>query len=511
VIPEILVGKPELREILARLDLSAEFDLFSSQNLVPTHRRCNLAKTSDIFNEASARFFLHRAEKASANVKELIASKKKRESREDLLSTVGEAIRSGLILPMDLQESQPPDQLRLTKPLVFADNPNESVESISAGEVEGFLDRPVLIGGNPVFAADFGDDSGVRMTVRTCRDYRAALAAGFYAKTTYDIKSEAFLKTTNAILTAAALVPELWKTFGQRISQLTGSPRLATNPPNAVLNYCYCLLENEARLAASSLGLDPVLGVLHADTPNRDSLALDIMEAVRPCVDVWLLDWLIREQFSRSWFFETATGNCRLMSSFASELSKTAPTWGRLVAPWAEYVAHALWAKTKPIHRAPATRLTQTHRREAKSSLPLPAKPAPQPPRICRLCGTQIQRGRRYCALCTSKVSRNNLINVAHSGRIAAQAPEAQARRAATKRRQDVARRGWLASSLPAWLNNKTYLEKIQPRLAAITYSSIASALNVSQPYAADIRAGKRIPHPRHWQALAQLAHVSPA
>ena len=44
------------------------------------------------------------------------------------------------------------------------------------------------------------------MTVRTCREYRAALAAGFHAKTTYDIKSEAFLKTTNAILTAAALV-----------------------------------------------------------------------------------------------------------------------------------------------------------------------------------------------------------------------------------------------------------------------------------------------------------------
>ncbi|HYN14158.1 MAG TPA: hypothetical protein VES66_00040, partial [Terriglobales bacterium] len=33
-----------------------------------------------------------------------------------------------------------------------------------------------------------------------------SIAAGFYAKTTYDIKSEAFLRTANAILTAAALV-----------------------------------------------------------------------------------------------------------------------------------------------------------------------------------------------------------------------------------------------------------------------------------------------------------------
>jgi CRISPR/Cas system-associated endonuclease Cas1 len=50
-------------------------------------------------------------------------------------------------------------------------------------------------------------------------------------------------------------IPEHWKTFGQRISQLTGSPHLATNAPNAILNYCYCPLENEARLAASALGL----------------------------------------------------------------------------------------------------------------------------------------------------------------------------------------------------------------------------------------------------------------
>lgn len=206
VIPESLAGKPELPEILASLGLSAEFDLSSIQNLLPAHRRCNLTKTSDVFKEASARFFLHLAEKASANVQKLVASKKERENRENLLSRVSKAIRSGLILPMDLQESQPPDQLRLTKPLVFADHPNELVQTISPEEVEIFLDRPVLIGGNPVFAADFGDADGIRTTVRTCREYRAALAAGFHAQSTYDIKPEAFLKTTNAILTAAALL-----------------------------------------------------------------------------------------------------------------------------------------------------------------------------------------------------------------------------------------------------------------------------------------------------------------
>jgi hypothetical protein len=66
-----------------------------------------------------------------------------------------------------------------------------------------------------------------------------------------------------------------------------------------------------------------------------------------------------------------------------------------------------------------------------------------------------------------------------------------------------------LPSSLPAWLNYETYTNQIQPRLALIAVSVIASAIGVSVPYAADIRSGKRIRHPRHWQLLASLVGVS--
>jgi len=89
-------------------------------------------------------------------------------------------------------------------------------------------------------------------------------------------------------------VPEHWRTFGTRISPLTHSPRLSVNPPNAILNYLYALLESEARLAATAMGLDPGLGVLHADTDARDSLACDLMEPIRPHVDAFVLNWLTR-------------------------------------------------------------------------------------------------------------------------------------------------------------------------------------------------------------------------
>ncbi len=166
-------------------------------------------------------------------------------------------------------------------------------------------------------------------------------------------------------------VPEHWRSFGARVSPLTGSPRLAANPPNAILNYLYAVLESEARLAAAALGLDPGLGVLHVDTEARDSLACDLMEVVRPQVDAYLLDWITRQPLKREWFFEERNGNCRLMGSFAMRLSETALTWGRAVAPTAEWVAQALWNSSKKsatyIQDVP-TRLTQRRRSEGRGS-----------------------------------------------------------------------------------------------------------------------------------------------
>src|SRR6266852_8960584 len=137
-------------------------------------------------------------------------------------------------------------------------------------------------------------------------------------------------------------VPTHWLCFGARHSPLTGGPRLAVNPANSLLNYTNAVAESECRLAASVCGLDPGMGFLHTDTANRDSLALDLIETIRPAIEAWLLDWLMREPLRRSDFSETADGNCRMTSNLCSKLSETAPTWGRLVAPWAEYIAHSL-------------------------------------------------------------------------------------------------------------------------------------------------------------------------
>jgi hypothetical protein len=307
-------------------------------------------------------------------------------------------------------------------------------------------------------------------------------------------------------------VPEHWLRFGARRSPLTGSPRHAVNPPNAILNYLYAVLESEAHLAAAALGLDPGLGFLHKDMPTRDSLACDLMEPIRPQVDAFVLEWITREPLRREWFFEQRDGNCRLMGSFAVRLSETAPVWARAIAPIAEWVVRMLWAtRPKPARQFfPATRLTQGHRRKAKGMpVEMPAQPSARPPAVCRVCAVSIEAGRRYCASCCVTVSRENLIELAQLGRVAGHSSEARARQAEKQRRHAGEVKAWNPSDQPAWLTEEFYRERIQPRLSGIKVPAISLALGLSVPYAAEIRAGRQMPHPRHWLTLTTLVGVS--
>ena len=56
------------------------------------------------------------------------------------------------------------------------------------------------------------------------------------------------------------------------------------DPVNALLSYAYSLLSHDCAAALESVGLDAYVGFLHRDRPGRSSLALDLMEELRPCV-----------------------------------------------------------------------------------------------------------------------------------------------------------------------------------------------------------------------------------
>jgi CRISPR-associated endonuclease Cas1 len=307
-------------------------------------------------------------------------------------------------------------------------------------------------------------------------------------------------------------IPNHWRFAGSRQSPLTGGPRLAVTPVHAILNYCFALLQAETRLCVSALGLDPGLGVgLHADTADRDSLALDVLEPIRPEIETWLFDWIRREPFRRSDFFETGTGNCRLMSDLCRKLSATAPVWRKLVAPWAEYVAQSLWTASKPRHQSDLirpTRLTQQRRTEAKGGVWTPRITVPKSEHLCPGCGKTIRIESATCVRCAVTNSTKNMLDAARIGRLKANGPEAQKKRAVKARVNALAQHSWKESNQPEWLTSELFTKKIQPLLARVPMSAIRSSIGVSKWYASKIRQGYR-PHPRHWRRLATLVQFA--
>lgn len=87
------------------------------------------------------------------------------------------------------------------------------------------------------------------------------------------------------------------------------SRRPPLDPINALLSFLYTLLTHDCRSALESVGLDPAAGFLHRDRPGRPSLALDLMEELRPVmVDRLALSLINRRQLRASNFIKQENG-----------------------------------------------------------------------------------------------------------------------------------------------------------------------------------------------------------
>jgi len=204
IIPEA-IGSNESRvaQVKRELGLPAKFDCLSINNMLPAHRSCNRAKSDAVFNPLASILYLKEAEKAATVATELLSAARAKNKRETAVAYLAEMIQSGEIMLKELVPQSQPDTLVLTKPIVFVDGEEWSV---SPDKIDSFLDRPVLIGGVPEFNVAFGDNLGERMHVHTCREYRAAVAAGYYARTNTDMKLEPFIKKVDVVLRAAETV-----------------------------------------------------------------------------------------------------------------------------------------------------------------------------------------------------------------------------------------------------------------------------------------------------------------
>jgi CRISPR-associated endonuclease Cas1 len=363
-----------------------------------------------------------------------------------------------------------------------------------------------------------------------------------------------------------ARMPAHWARYDSRASVLTGAPRAATNPVNALLNYIYSgLLESEARLALLTVGLDPTLGVLHADQRNRDSFALDAMEPIRPAVDAFVLDLLEERILTSRDFAELPNGICRVRAPLTHELALTLGRWRLLLAPIVTHLAQVFRAALLGRGENNATRpraadSPRTNRKTAETprtngpfpsrespAVPLPssaqsplratprktavprpyaskawstprAEAPPLVPVACVRCGKPVEkRRRRHCEECMPQARREHGLRAIERARealrlqtLAGNDPRADA---ATNRKRGEAiveqrRRGreWKRENPNgAGHDRDWFLREVTPKLDDVPLSAIARVTGLSLATCSRYRAGARVPHPRHWDALLTL------
>jgi hypothetical protein len=303
--------------------------------------------------------------------------------------------------------------------------------------------------------------------------------------------------------------------FDGRSSPLGGNkPRSATNPINAILNYLYALLEAEARIACHAVGLDPALGILHSDTPGRDSLADDVMEVTRPHVDGYVLEHLANHRFAKSDFVETREGQCRLGRELAHELAITTSRWARAVAPVAERVARALADEPDLRVGSTPTPLTQSNRRRASGGDTRRSRKASLLTPKCPRCGDRPTATGTFCEPCAreAKLERipqllelatQHLAEARADGKDPAHGGDAAVHRGSANRQRQIDIREWEeANEKPP---PEVFTTAILPGLAIVTAGEMARATGLSRPYCSMIKRGAYVPHPMHWAGLQSI------
>ncbi len=156
---------------------------------------------------------------------------------------------------------------------------------------------------------------------RAVRDHRDKIESekisAAVARMAYQIKR---LEKCNNLDIARGIEGEAAQTYFSCFSELILEQKEAfpfagrnRRPPkdniNALLSFLYTLLVHDIRSGLETVGLDPAVGFLHRDRPGRPSLALDLMEELRPVlVDRLALSLVNRKQINSSGFTLNESG-----------------------------------------------------------------------------------------------------------------------------------------------------------------------------------------------------------
>jgi hypothetical protein len=208
IIPESLLDNPaELDRVKASLGLRADFDVCGYENLLPCAPERNLQKGPVVFDPTHVHFFLAFALSKKPDVEENIAKIGKRQKSGKALLILQQCLENGLLTPsrvadlLEQFEDSPEQIFSLIEAMRFADS--DELTAIAKADIEQLRDRPIRLGGNDhIHGATLTNDADEKVIVRTCREYDDAIARGFYAYSTFDMKMATFFEHQCGLLRA---------------------------------------------------------------------------------------------------------------------------------------------------------------------------------------------------------------------------------------------------------------------------------------------------------------------
>ena len=109
-----------------------------------------------------------------------------------------------------------------------------------------------------------------------------------------------------------AIARVYWRAVGNGIPRKymfqTRSRKPAKDIFNAALNYLYGMLYSVVEGGLFAVGLDPHLGILHADQYDRPTLSYDLIEPFRPWVDRLLMEQCYKKTLDPRFFTKNQHG-----------------------------------------------------------------------------------------------------------------------------------------------------------------------------------------------------------
>ena len=153
-------------------------------------------------------------------------------------------------------------------------------------------------------------------------DYLAELPDGSNA--ILEIKTTNYNARENWWYNGEEIVPVYYESQGRHYMSVMNLDRVyfcclyGNNEDEVIIrhldrDYAYSLLTNDCASALEAVGLDSYVGFLHRDRPGRTSLALDLMEELRPCfADRFVLTMINNRVMQPSDFEQAEDGAVRM-------------------------------------------------------------------------------------------------------------------------------------------------------------------------------------------------------